>query len=284
MDFDIIGFNKNGSGFSTSGDTAKSFDGQTVYLSFYNNITRNGSGQDKYMLLERAKLGAAAKKAVSTAKNYGFNGVSLSSLSSIAYSDYSLKGAGVSGGISADVSEILRNTKNTDILTINPNIYAAGLSDYIAEAPVVSSQFDITRYDVPFYQIVLKGYVPMSSTSLNISVDYKTAVLKCVEAGIAPSFTLSFNYDNSFASSKFSSIPVSNFNGQKEKIVKTVSEVNKALEKISNATISQHEIYENGLRVTKFDNGVTVAVNYSEKAVDYQGTQVDANNYIILEG
>lgn len=284
MDFDIIGFNKNGSGFSTSGDTAKSFDGQTVYLSFYNNVTRNGSGQDKYMLLGRAKLGAAAEKAVSTAKKYGFNGVSLSSLSNIAYSDYSLKGAGVSGGIPANVSEILRNTKDTDILTINPNIYAAGLSDYIAEAPVVSSQFDITRYDVPFYQIVLKGYVPMSSTSLNISVDYKTAVLKCIEAGIAPSFTLSFNYDNSFASSKFSSIPVSNFNGQKEKIVKTVNEVNKALEKISNATISQHEIYENGLRVTKFDNGVTVAVNYGEKAADYQGTQVDANNYIILEG
>ena len=67
---------------------------------------------------------------------------------------------------------------------------------------------------------------------------------------------------------------------------KTYSEaqVNKALEKISNATISQHEIYENGLRVTKFDNGVTVAVNYGEKAADYQGTQVDANNYIILEG
>ena len=147
-----------------------------------------------------------------------------------------------------------------------------------------SSQFDITRYDVPFYQMVLRGYIPMSSTSLNVSVDYKTAVLKCIESGIAPSFTLSFDYDNSFASSKFSSIPVSNFNGQKEGIAKTVNEVSKALEKISDATISQHKIYENGLRVTKFDNGITVVVNYGEKTADYQGTQVNANNYVILEG
>ncbi len=285
MDFDIVGFNKSGNGFSTSSDTAKSFDGQTVYLDFYNNITRNDSGEGSYMLLGRDKLSAAAQKAVNTTKKYGFNGVSLSSLSNTAYSDYSSDGAGLSGGLSTDVAEILKNCANdTDVITSNPNIYAAGASDYITEVPVTSSQFDITRYDVPFYQIVLRGYVPMSSASLNISVDYKTAVLKCIEAGIAPSFTLSFNYDNSFASSKFSAIPVSHFNGQKEKIAKTVNEVNKALEKINDATISGHEVYENGLRVTKFDNGITVAVNYGENTADYQGTQVAAKNYIILEG
>ncbi len=285
MDFDIVGFNKNGNGFSTSNDTVKSFDGQTVYLDFYNNITRNNSGDDSYMLLGRDKLDAASKKAVNTTQKYGFNGVSLSSLSNTAYSDYSSVGAGLSGGLASSVSEILKNSaKATTVLTTNPNIYAAGVSDYITESPVNSSQFDITCYDVPFYQMVLRGYVPMSSTSLNLSVDYKTAVLKCIEAGIAPSFTLSFNYDNSFASSKFSSIPVSNFNGQKQKIAKTVNEVNIALEKISDSIISQHEIYENGLRVTKFDNGITAVVNYGDDTASYQGKQVAANNYIILEG
>ena len=124
----------------------------------------------------------------------------------------------------------------------------------------------------------------MSSTSINLSVDYKTAVLKCIESGIAPSFTLSYNYDNSFASSKFSAIPVSYYNGQKEKIVETVNEVNEVLEKISDATISQHVVLENGLRITKFDNGITVAVNYGDDIADYQGAQVAAKDYIILEG
>ena len=285
MDFDIVGFNKSGNGFGVSSDIAKSFDGQTVYLDFYNNVTRNKNGKETYMLLGRAKLGTAAEKAVNITKKYGFYGVSLSSLSNISYSDYSLKGAGVSGGMATDVAKILKNSaKATNVVTTNPNIYAAGLSNYVTETPVTSSQFDITRYDVPFYQMVLRGYVPMSSTSLNVSVDYKTAILKCIEAGIAPSFTLSYNYDNSFASSKFSSIPVSKFAGQKEKIVETVNELNKALEKISDATISQHEIFENGLRVTKFDNGFTAVVNYGDEAVNYQGNQIAAKNYIILEG
>lgn len=285
MDFDIVGFNKNGSGFSTSGDTAKSYDGQTVYLDYYNNITRNNSGAGSYMLLGRDRLGAAAEKAVKASQKYGFNGVSLSSLANTAYSDYSSVGAGVLGGLSTDVAEILKNcAKDTTIITSNPNIYAVGNSDYITEVPVISSQFDITRYDVPFYQMMLRGYVPMSSTSINISVDYKTAVLKCIESGIAPSFTLSYNYDNSFASSKFSAIPVSYYNGQKEKIVETVNEVNEVLEKISDATISQHVVLENGLRVTEFDNGITVAVNYGDDIADYQGAQVAAKDYIVLEG
>ena len=236
------------------------------------------------MLLSRDRLGAAAEKAVKTTQKYGFNGVSLSSLSTIAYSDYSSVGAGVSGGLSKTVIDILKNSaKKTEVITSNANIYAAGYSDYITETPVTSSQFDITAYDVPFYQMVLRGYAPMSSTSINLSVDYKTAVLKCIESGISPSFTLAYNYDNSFASSKFSAIPVSYYDGQKEKIVETVNEVNAVLEKTSNATISQHLVLENGLRVTKFDNGATVVVNYSEKAVDYEGTSVGAKDYIVWE-
>ncbi|MBR4973512.1 MAG: hypothetical protein IKY45_03510 [Clostridia bacterium] len=284
MDFDIVGFNKSGNGFTTSNDTAKSFDGQTKYLSFYNNITRISEGKTSYMLLSRDRLGAAAEKAVKTTQKYGFNGVSLSSLSTIAYSDYSSVGAGVSGGLSKTVIDILKNSaKKTEVITSNANIYAAGYSDYITETPVTSSQFDITAYDVPFYQMVLRGYAPMSSASINISVDYETAVLKCIESGISPSFTLTYNYDNSFASSKFSAIPVSYYNGQKEKIVETVNKVNDVLENTSNATISQHLVLENGLRVTKFDNGATVIVNYSDETVDYEGASVGAKDYIVWE-
>ena len=284
MDFDIIGFNKSGNGFSTSGDSAKSYDGQTIYLDFYNNVTRN-SGAGTYMLLKRDRLSAAAEKAVKTSKKYGFNGVALSSLSNTAYSDFSAKGAGLSGALSTGVAKVLKGcAENTEVITANPNIYAVSNSSYIVEAPVTSSQFDITRYDVPFYQMVLRGYVPMSSSSVNLSVDYKTAVLKCLESGIAPSFTLSYNYDNSFASSKFSAVPVSYFSGQKEKIVETVNEVNTTLDKISDATISKHEVYENGLRVTTFDNGITVVTNYGNQAVDYMGSTVAANDYLVLEG
>lgn len=285
MNFDIIGFNEGGNGFSPSKDSAKSYDGQTVYLNFYSNVSRVTEGKIKYVLLSRDKLESASLKTVKTIKNYGFNGVSLSSAANVAYSDYSTKGCGVSGLLSDYVANTyMKLTKDTDVVSNNANVYAAGLSDFITEAPIVSSQYDIAFCDVPFYQMVFKGYIPMSSMSVNLMADYDNAILKCMEAGIAPTFTLSNNYDNSLAQTKHSAIPVSKFDGLKERIVQTVKETSVVTQKVKGAAIVNHTVEDNGLRITEFQNGVKIAVNYTEQDLNLGDKSVPAGKYIILEG
>jgi len=285
MDFDILGFNKNGNGFSTSKDSAKSYDGQTVYLGFYSNVSRVAEGKTKYVLLSRDKLTSAAVKTGDIANKYGFNGVALSSASKVAYSDYSTKGCGVSGLVSDYVSKAYNElSKNTSVISNNANVYSAGLSSFITEAPTVSSQYDITLQDVPFYQMVFKGYIPMSGMSVNLMADYDTSVLKCVEAGIAPTFTLLNNYDNSLAQTKHSAIPVSRFDGLKERIVQTVKETSAVTQKVKGSSIKNHTVAENGLRITEFQNGVKIAVNYTGLDLKLGDKNVPAGKYIVLEG
>lgn len=285
MDFDIVGFNKNSNGFSTSKDSARSYDGQTVYLGFYSNVSRVAEGKTKYVLLSRDKLTSAALKAEDTAKKYGFDGVSLSSAANVAYSDYSTKGCGVSGLVSDYVTKAYgKLSDNTAIISNNANIYSAGLSSFITETPTVSSQYDIAFCDVPFYQMVFKGYIPMSGMSVNLMADYDTAVLKCIEAGIAPTFTLSNNYDNSLAQTKHSAIPVSKFDGLKEKIVQTVKETALVTQKVKGACIKSHTVAENGLRITEFNNGISIAINLTEQELSLGDKSVPAGKYIVLEG
>ncbi len=285
MDFDVIGFNKRGNGFSPSKDSAKSYDGQTVYLGFYNNVSRVAEGKTKYVLLSREKLGLASAMAAKTANNYGFDGLSLSSVSNVAYSDYSTKGCGVSGLLSEYVTKAYSGiAKDTSIVSNNANEYSAGISNFITETPTVSSQYDIAVRDVPFYQMVFKGYVPMSASSVNLMADYDIAVLKCIESGIAPTFTLSNNYDNSLAQTKYSAIPLSKFDGLKEKIVQTVKETSVITQKVKGASIKNHTVTENGLRITEFDNGVKIAVNYTEQDLTFDNMLVPAEKYIVLEG
>ena len=285
MNFDIVGFNENGNGFSTSKDSAKSYDGQTVYRGFYSNVSRVAEGKTKYVLLSRDKLTSAALKAGETVKKYGFDGVSLGSAANVAYSDYGTKGCGVSGLLSYYSAKALKELgKNTTVISNNPNIYSAGLSNFITETPTVSSQYDIALLDVPFYQMVFKGFIPMSAMSVNLMADYDTAVLKCIEAGIAPTFTLSDNYDNSLAQTKHSAIPVSKFDGLKEKIVQTVKETSVVTQKVKGAAIINHTVAENGLRITEFENGVKIAVNYTEQDLRIEEKTVNAGNYIVWEG
>ena len=285
MNFDIVGFSETGNGFSTSKDSARSYDGQTVYLGFYSNVSRVNEGKAKYVLLSRDKLTPAAIKAGETVKKYGFDGVSLSSAANVAYSDYGTKGCGVSGLASDYVKKAYgKLSENTTVISNNANVYAAGLSSFITETPTVSSQYDIALLDVPFYQMVFKGYIPMSGMSVNLMADYDNAVLKCIEAGIAPTFTLSNNYDNSLAQTKHSAIPVSRFDGLKERIVQTVNETSIVTQKVKGAGIKNHTVAENGLRITEFQNGVKIAVNYTAEDLNLGDNYVPAGKYIVLEG
>lgn len=285
MNFDIVGFSKNGNGFSTLKDSAKAYDGQTVYLNFYSNVSRITEGSAKYVLLSRDKLVSAAKKAEETVNKYGFDGVSLSSVSNTAYSDYSTKGCGVSGMLSNYAKMAYDELqKNTQVISNNANVYAAGSSNFITETPLVSSQYDIAYCDVPFYQMVFKGYVSMSGMSANLMADYDNTILKCIESGIAPTFTLSNNYDNSLAQTKHSAIPLSKFDGLKSRIVETVKETSIITKKVKDASIKNHTICENGLRITEFDNGVKIAVNYTDKDLKIGNASVLAGKYVVLEG
>lgn len=284
MNFDLVGFDEGGNGFSPSRDSARSYDGQIVYLGFYSNISRVAEGKSKYALLSRKNLGTAAQKAGNTVNKYNFDGLSLSSVSNTAYSDYSTKGCGVSGLISDYVIKAYKDlAKNTSVISNNANVYSAGFSSFITETPIVSSQYDIAFCDVPFYQMVFKGFIPMSGMSVNLMADYDAAVLKCVETGIAPSFTLSKNYDNSMAQTKYSAIPMSQFDGLKERIAETVKNTSTVTTKVKGASITNHTLAENGLRITEFSNGIKIVVNYTEKPLEFAGQTVPAENYILWE-
>ena len=124
----------------------------------------------------------------------------------------------------------------------------------------------------------------MSGMSVNLMADYDNAVLKCIEAGITPTFTLSKNYDNSLAQTKHSAIPVSKFDGLKERIVQTVNETSIVTQKVKGAGIKNHTVAENGLRITEFQNGVKIAVNYTAEDLNLGDNYVPAGKYIVLEG
>ena len=283
MDFDVVNFSKSGTGFSKNADAAKLPNGQTAYFYLIDNVTRQITDV-RYSLLSRNCLGDALDKIISSVDKYSISGISLSTLSNSIYSDYDANAKAADGMCNLTVELLKKVGEKHSVLTNNANVYAAGVSDHITHTPTKSSRDDIYTYDIPFYSMVFKGYVPMSSESVNLEVDYNNSVLRCIEAGIAPSFTLMYDYDNTVVSSKFSSLYASDYNGQREKILATINSVNEILQKTSGKEISRHTVLENGLRITEYANGVKIAVNYTDTEISYNGVQVAAGNYKLLEG
>lgn len=281
ISYDIIRFKKNGCGFSSLKDAALLPDQQIFYNRTFNNVTRNRNSE-KYLLLARNRITDAIEKATETAANYGFDGINIGTLSNVSYSDYRNEETGICAGMGSQVSETIQKANNkVHIAASNPNIYAAYSSNYITDAPLFSSGYDMTSEEIPFYQMVMRGYVQMSCESFNLANDSDKAFLKCVETGMIPSYTFSYRYNSSVITSEFSALSVSKFEGLKDETVNTAKKTEKLLKNLGNAKIKSYEIVNDELRITRFDNGMTVAVNYSDSSVLFESAEIKPKSFYV---
>ena len=234
------------------------------------------------MLLARNRITDAIEKATETAANYGFDGINIGTLSNVSYSDYRNEETGICAGMGSQVSETIQKANNkVHIAASNPNIYAAYSSNYITDAPLFSSGYDMTSEEIPFYQMVMRGYVQMSCESFNLANDSDKAFLKCVETGMIPSYTFSYRYNSSVITSEFSALSVSKFEGLKDETVNTAKKTEKLLKNLGNAKIKSYEIINDELRITRFDNGMTVAVNYSDSSVLFESAEIKPKSFYV---
>ena len=280
MDFDLVSFSESGSGFDKS-SAAVYHGGQVVKYTSFDDVSR-GTNQDRFYVLSRDNLFKASNKVKENAKDMGLSGISYATLSKTVYSDYIKQKYFISGNMADDVSKIYKDIASNGYKTLSngANVYAAVSSDYINDVPLYSSDYIISSYDVPFYQLVFKGYRPMSSVSLNLCVDKSDALLRCVESGISPSYTLYYNFDSELVTSERSFIFGSHYEGNKDDVVKSVNSVKDYLSSIKGAEIEDYIRLSRTASVTLFDNGVVTVVNYGDAEITTDYGVVAPKSYI----
>lgn len=286
-DFDVIRFNKSGNGFSKTYHASKASSMFTAYQYQYSVSLRNiDENYKKYVLLNRSQLGNAVKKLVSFSDKNDIGGLSLSTLGSMSYSDYSDPAFYARGGTENDVAEIIKNIKkkNISVMVSDANAYAAASADKITDAPVSSSQFDATDSDIPLYQMIFKGFTDVSSEAINIANIPRKQFLKALEGGSGIEFVLSAKYDTDFATTKHSVFAVSQFSDNKESISEYIKESSNFYDSIAGTEIVEHRVISNDLRYTKFSNGTQLWINYGETPVTIDSVTVEPNGFVVKEG
>lgn len=287
MDFDLVRFNKTSNGVNTLSDKAVTVNGQVVNCYNYNIWSRTRDFDfENYSLISRTKLFNVAEKLIKTADSLKLTGIGINTLSNYCYSDYSNTKSFIKGNMSKDVASILGDfkEKKINIAVNNANDYAAVAATQIYDVPIQSTGHTLFDCDVPFYQIVFKGYVSMSTPSINLSANSNDAVLKAIESGCGLTYTLINNYDTKLLATTESAFYGSVYKDIKPYIAETVSNNKDYYDKISGATIIDHIIYENGVRKTVYDNGYSVLVNFSDNEQSVDGVTVKPLGYKMVKG
>jgi hypothetical protein len=284
-DFDIVRFKDSGNGFSNTFDTAKTANSFTAYQYHYSVALRNQSEKyERYVLLNRNLLPNAAEKALKFAKKSDLKGIGFSTLGNLAYSDYDSTYSFVRGNIESEVSEIMKNAaENGFSITVSQaNAYAAILANKVTDVPVESSQYDIIDEDIPLYQMVFKGVTDLS-VAINTASNPRLAFLHAVECGSGLEFTLSARYETDFATTMHSAFAVSLASDNSEIISEMTNESKDFYAAVEGAKITKHTIISKKLHSTKFDNGITVWVNYGNEPVTLPEGTVQPQGFMYRE-
>ncbi len=288
-DFDIVKLKSSSAGYSDLFDTAYSAVGKIGKGYNYDVVTRGFLVETAYSLIKREELPGAADKLLSKISKWDVAGLSMESLSSIAYSDYSTGTTDYfeKNNMNEDVNAIYAKFKDKGykVASYDANAYAALASNIVFDTPTQSSQRYSYICDVPFYQMVFKGYVPMSGESINLAANSTDEMLKAVEAGIGLNYTVTENYYNEFIDYKGYYFFDSKYDDIAEGIVKNTTALADYYAAIDSAKIVSNETLtadgSNGLRQTVFDNGVKVFVNYTDDPLTTpSGKTVDASGFV----
>jgi len=108
-------------------------------------------------------------------------------------------------------------------------------------------------------------------------------LLRAVEMGVSPSFTLCNDYDADFKTLPENVFYPSVYENIKSDIVQTTQNYKEFYEAIKDSYIVSHKI-NGSVTESVFQNGVTVTVNHSDKAVLTDGKTLEAYSFAVSMG
>jgi hypothetical protein len=228
------------------------------------------SWNDKFILKPQLTAGYAAQK-IALLKDIGVDGIHYNWLGEMIFRDYESKPT--ERGQTADVyRQLLAYTREElgQSGVYQGNDYMLGEADYISDFTLDSSNDFMIDETVPFYPIVLHGFVPYSTTPANFRNDNKAEFLKAIEYGAVPSFFVTYESSRVLKNTPSEYLYSSEFALWKERIVQEYRDFDK-LALLYNRRIVNHEKKTDGVYVTTYEGGTQVVVDYVNKTFAVRG-------------
>jgi hypothetical protein len=214
-------------------------------------------------------------------------------VSSIGYGDWSTK---LVSDFSKKNSSSRTDTMNTiisgysDAVSAGESIIAAGANSYVlpyvsavTDVPVYSSGFNITDEDIPFYQMVIHGYVPYSTKAINASSDTNRTFMRAIAAGSNVNYDMIYEDADELIDTDDDDLYYSHYSGWVDMAASQYKVTSEVLAAVSDYTISNYEVDGDVITTTYSKDGqsdVVVEVDTKNCTVKANGKTVD----LVAEG
>lgn len=203
---------------------------------------------------------------------YGKIGVTETMMGDFLYEDYGKQHSSNRKKTLETWEKILKKAKkNTQGVSVeNGSDYTFASADWLRNVPTDTSGYIYTDEAVPFYSMLVHGRIACTSTPVNQFYNEKEQVLKAIEYGLLPYYSLTAE-DIDLGSTD---IYASCFSDIKKEMQKTYEKYKKALEGLTDVAIKYHE-KKGEKAIVQYEDGTELFINYSKKSLKIKGITVD---------
>lgn len=276
---------KSGGGYWTITDTAirtsNEYSRQIEYDLAYNV---ENQFYKSLSLFSPASYEKMFKRLFKSYDKYGLTNISLGSATTRIYGDYG------NNAVSREMSKLileenfaLANEKIGSVLADQANAYVIPYVDHITNVPLSSSKFDIFDTEIPFYQIVMHGLVPYSTTPVNGDADISRLVLQAVSSGSNLHFDFTGAEASELKDTKYDVLFYAYYKNWTADAAGCYKLSQDVLSSVSDKTITEYNILSENETETVFEDGTKITVNYAENTVTLNGTVYRLSDYIRKE-
>jgi hypothetical protein len=162
--------------------------------------------------------------------------------------------------------------------------YTFGHVDRIDNIPTDSSHYTILDETIPFYQIVIHGYVPYNAKPANLTDDPRVYKLRSLEFGAMPSYELTYEESSKLKRTLIMELFSTAYEYWVEPASEQYQELEAILGPLADQTIVDHVILQENVKQTTYEDGTQIILNYNPFDVTVDGQTVNGFDYKVLRG
>lgn len=165
-----------------------------------------------------------------------------------------------------------------DISADQANAYVLPYISNVTNVPVYSSGFNIVDQDIPFYQMVIHGYIPYSSKAINASSDIDETYMLALAAGSAIHYDLTYEESSTLIDTDYDDLYYTNYEGWIDSASSHYKIAKQVLDSVSKMTISKYEVSDDNNKITTtYTDGsknVEIVIDKAAKTATVDGNEI----------
>ncbi|MBR6694428.1 MAG: hypothetical protein IKL62_05725 [Clostridia bacterium] len=257
-----------------------------VYKHLYRNSVFTERRNTAKQIANPDRFASAASSFLGSYGSMGLGSISMDSVGEYFYTNFTRKGAQYKSYLIKKVKETLEayNKAGYKVSIADAPAYTFKYIDTVTAAPIGSSCYEMFDYDIPLYQLVLHGYITVTTESLPQTIDEELTYLWAVSTGTEPMYNTIYQKASILQETEYDYLYSSTFDWWKDEAIEKYKNYAPLLERIYNQPITGYTELLPNVVETVYAGGIQVYVNYNSTEQTVNGIKIAPKSYVWIGG